>query len=89
MKLTKDFGVRALLAIIAAIGYYVPLVFIFLSYELSTETMLALLGAASSPWLLAMGFYFGTRAPENPPVTPGPPNRIGLQPPVPPPSPPQ
>lgn len=65
MKLTKDFGVRALLAIIAAVGYYVPLIFTFIHFDLTTETMLALLGVANAPWLLAMGFYFGSRVPNN------------------------
>lgn len=67
MRIIKDFGVRALLAIIAAVGYYVPLVFVFIKFDITTETMLALLGAASSPWLLAMGFYFGTKTSSEPP----------------------
>lgn len=66
MKLIKDFGVRALLAVLAAVGYYAVLIFTFVRFELSTETILALLSAASSPWLLAMGFYFGTRTDSNP-----------------------
>ena len=61
MKLIKDFGVRAFLATIAAIGYYVPLVYIFIKFSLTVEIMLALISAASAPWLLAMGFYFGSR----------------------------
>ena len=59
MKLINDFGVRAFLATMAAIGYYFPLIYVFIKFPLSTETMLALLSAAGAPWLLAMGFYFG------------------------------
>ncbi len=69
MKLSKDFGVRALLALIAALGYYIPLIYVVTRFSLAAETMLAILGAASAPWLLAMGFYFGSHiaGKENPP----------------------
>lgn len=60
MKLSKDFGVRALLALVAAIGYYALLFIVIVRFNLSEETMIGLLGGASSPWLLAMGFYFGS-----------------------------
>jgi hypothetical protein len=60
MKIAKDFGVRGLLAVIAAVGYYVPLIYVVIKIALSTETIVSLLAAASSPWLLAMGFYFGS-----------------------------
>jgi hypothetical protein len=60
-KFLADFGVRALLAAIAAAGYYIPLVYVFFKIQLPTETIIALLSAAGSPWLLAMGFYFGTK----------------------------
>lgn len=65
MKLIKDFGVRAFLATIAAVGYYTPLIYIFVKFTLSTETTLALISAAGAPWLLAMGFYFGNRTSSN------------------------
>lgn len=60
MKIGKDFGVRALLAVIAAAGYYIMLIVTIAKFNLSEETVVALLASAASPWLLAMGFYFGS-----------------------------
>ena len=60
MKLSKDFGVRGLLALLAAVGYYVPMIYVFIKVVLPIETIISLLAAAGSPWLLAMGFYFGS-----------------------------
>lgn len=64
MKLLKDFGVRALLATIGGIGFYVLLAFIVTRYTLDLPTIIALIGLAQSPWMLALGFYFGTRSGE-------------------------
>ena len=61
MKLYKDFGVRALLATIGGLGFYVLLGFILFKYELDIATVIAIIGLAQSPWMLALGFYFGTK----------------------------
>ena len=61
MKLTQDFGVRALLATIGGLGFYVMLGFILVKFELDLSTVIALVGLAQSPWVMALGFYFGTR----------------------------
>ena len=62
MKLIRDFGIRALFGTIAGLGFYGLLILIFLKIELDLPTTLALLGLASAPWTMALGFYFGTRA---------------------------
>ena len=64
MKLVKDFGVRALLATIGGLGFYTLLGFILARYELDLSTIIAIIGLAQSPWMLALGFYFGTKAKE-------------------------
>ena len=62
MKLIRDFGIRALFGTIAGLGFYGLLILIFLKIELDLPTTLALLGLASAPWTMALGFYFWTRA---------------------------
>lgn len=64
MKLIKDFGVRALLATIGGLGFYTLLGFILARYELDLPTIIAIIGIAQAPWMLALGFYFGTKVKE-------------------------
>lgn len=61
MKLVQDFGVRALLATIGGIGFYAVLLFVVIKYDLDLPTLVALIGLGQAPWMLALGFYFGTR----------------------------
>jgi len=69
MKLWEDFGVRALLAVVAGLGFYAMIGYILVNYELDLSTIIAIVGLANSPWLLALGFYFGTQV--NKPKTGG------------------
>ncbi len=62
MKLVKDFGVRALLATIGGVGFYTALLLVMFKYDLDLPTLLALIALAQAPWMLALGFYFGTKA---------------------------
>ncbi|GAI81022.1 unnamed protein product [marine sediment metagenome] len=62
MKLVQDFGVRALLGTIAGIGFYAILILVLVRYELDIATVIALVGLAVSPWMAAIGFYFGQRS---------------------------
>ena len=64
MKLIKDFGVRALLATIGGLGFYALLGFVLARYELDLPTIIAIIGIAQSPWMMALGFYFGTKVSE-------------------------
>lgn len=66
MKLKKDFGVRALLATIGAIGYYGSIGFVLARYPLSITEVVAILGMAQAPFLSIVAFYFATR--NNPPT---------------------
>ena len=61
LKLLKDFGVRALLATIAAIGFYGLLALVLIKYPLDTTTLIALIGLAQAPLLAALAFYFGSK----------------------------
>ena len=63
-KLGNDWGVRATLATIGGVGFYVLLGFILFRYELDLANVIAIIGLAQSPWLLALGFYFGTKVKE-------------------------
>lgn len=63
-KLAKDFGVRALLATIGGVGFYTLIGFILARYELDLATVIAIIGLAQAPWMMALGFYFGTKAKE-------------------------
>ncbi len=60
-RLWGDLGVRAMLAILAAAGYYGPLIWVLVKYSLPVEVVVALIGAANAPWMVALGFYFGSR----------------------------
>ena len=62
MKLINDFGVRALLATLGGIGFYVLIGIILMKFELNIETVIAILTMAQAPWMLALGFYFGTKS---------------------------
>lgn len=61
LKLLKDFGVRALLATIAAVGFYGLLTLVIIKYPLDTATLIALIGLAQAPLLAALAFYFGSK----------------------------
>lgn len=65
-KLAKDFGVRALLATIGGVGFYALLLYILMKYDLDLPTVLAIVGLAQTPWMLALGFYFGSRSGQPP-----------------------
>lgn len=66
MKLSNDFGVRALLATIALVSYEVIimaiLVMLFINKALDFQSSLALAGLTQAPAMLAVGFYFGQRS---------------------------
>lgn len=64
MKLITDFGVRALLATIGGLGFYGLLGFILFKYELDLPTIIAIIGIAQAPWMMALGFYFGFKKKE-------------------------
>lgn len=65
MRLKKDFGVRALLALIALAGFelviFVIVALLFFLGTLNVETALAIIGLGQSPAMLALGFYFGNK----------------------------
>ncbi|PIV84521.1 MAG: hypothetical protein COW51_00065 [Candidatus Moranbacteria bacterium CG17_big_fil_post_rev_8_21_14_2_50_44_12] len=61
MKLSKDFGIRALFGTIAGLGFYGMLLLVFWKIALDLPTTIALVGLASAPWTMAVGFYFGMR----------------------------
>lgn len=61
MKLIEDFGVRALLATISGTGFYVILLWILATVDMEIAQLVALISVAQAPWLLALGFYFGTQ----------------------------
>jgi len=67
MKLLKDFGVRALLATIAASAFYILLSFAFFLFRASLDmaTLVALIGMAQAPFLAAMAFYFAGKKQTN------------------------
>ena len=60
LKLVKDFGIRALLATLAGMAYYglLFLVFLKMSDKMTFEIIIALLGSAGAPFLMAMTAYF-------------------------------
>ncbi len=64
-KLFQDFGVRAWLATLAGGCYYglLFLVFIKLADKLTFEIIIALLGGAAAPFLMAMTGYFSQSRP--------------------------
>lgn len=62
MKLSHDFGVRAMLSVLSGAGFYSLLITVLLKYQLDLPTILAIVSIAQAPWMLAIGFYFGTRA---------------------------
>ena len=61
VKLIKDFGIRALMAVIAGAGLYGLLFYIVITKELEPTTLLALIAVAQAPFLTALAFYFGER----------------------------
>jgi len=61
MKLFTDFGVRALLATIGGLGFYTIVVYVLMTVPLDVAQIIAIIGLAQAPWMLALGFYFGTQ----------------------------
>ena len=68
MKLLKDFGIRAWLATLSGVAYYglLFLVFLRMADKLNFETVVALLGSAGAPFLMAMTGYFAQRTNQPP-----------------------
>ena len=68
MKLKNDFGIRAWLATLSGMAYYglLFLVFIKMADKLTFETVVALLGSAGAPFLMAMTAYFAQRTNQPP-----------------------
>ena len=62
MKLSKDFGVRALLATIGGIGFYTIVIYVLIRVQLDVAQVIAIVSMAQAPWMMALGFYFGTKA---------------------------
>ena len=67
MKLKKDFGVRALLAVICCAGFYALIFNIINKYMFDVNIIMVIISMASNPALLAIGYYFGSRTNNNPP----------------------
>lgn len=65
MKLIKDFGVRALIALVSGLGGYGALIYVLVSKDLDTATIVAIVGLALAPFSAAIGFYFGERKGRN------------------------
>jgi uncharacterized membrane protein len=61
-KLKKDFGIRALIAVIAGCAFYAVVFFILTHFELEVASIIALATSAQAPFLAALAFYFGERA---------------------------
>ena len=61
MKLSKDFGVRALIATLAGVGYYGSIGYVLVTSHLDFVSVIAILGMAQAPFLSAVAFYFATR----------------------------
>jgi len=70
MKLKTDFGVRALLATIALVGYegllLVLICILWRTSLLDVQTSVTIGATAQAPAMLALGFYFGTRSGQGP-----------------------
>ena len=77
MRLIRDFGVRAWLASIALLGFeafmFMVTVLLYKAALLNVEVALSLVVTAGSSPLMAMAFYFGMRAGQQPPTPPAPP----------------
>jgi len=68
MKLWNDFGVRALLATIGGVGFYTIVIYVLMRVQLNVAQIIAIVSMAQAPWMMALGFYFGTRSSQqNPP----------------------
>jgi hypothetical protein len=73
MKLRKDFGVRALLAVLGVTGLLGAIFFILATQRsLSMSDILAILAIAQAPALSATSFYFATRDTNTTPAEPKP-----------------
>ena len=62
MKLVKDFGVRALLATMGAIGFYALIIIVLFRFQLDVSHVITIITLAQAPWMMAIGFYFGTKS---------------------------
>lgn len=61
MKLFRDFGVRALIALIALLGGFGVVFFILSRFELEPSTLVAIIAVAVTPGSTALAFYFGEK----------------------------
>lgn len=65
MKLSQDFGVRALLATISLVCFELTIGaciwLVWYSYNATPEMILAILAIAQTPPMAAISFYFGTK----------------------------
>lgn len=62
MKLKEDFGVRALLATLGGVGFYAIVIYVLIRVSLDIAQVIAIVSMAQAPWMLALGFYFGTKS---------------------------
>ena len=70
MKLSKDFGIRALLSVLLILGLYEAVTAAFLliwtgKVAASFSDLLGLIAIAQAPATMAVAFYFGFRMHEN------------------------
>jgi len=59
MKLFRDFGVRALIAILACLGGFGIVLYILSRFEFDPATLVAIIAVVMAPFSTAMAFYFG------------------------------
>ena len=59
MKLFRDFGVRALIAILACLGGFGVVLYILSHFEFEASTLVAIIAVLMTPFSTAMAFYFG------------------------------
>lgn len=64
MKLFRDFGVRAMIALIAGLGGFGVVFYILSHFELEPSTLVAIIAVAVSPFGTALAFYFGEKKPQ-------------------------
>ena len=61
MKLFQDFGVRALIAVIALLGGFGVVFYILSKFDLEPATLVAIIAVVMTPGSTATAFYFGER----------------------------
>jgi len=64
MKLFKDFGVRALIAVIACLGGFGVVLYILSHFEFDPATLVAIIAVVMTPFSTALAFYFGQKKKE-------------------------